>query len=64
MKELFTLKSKTINVSYLIAIFGTIEMNLPIVKEQLGDYYGWVFIGVAGMYAVLRKVTTKPLSEK
>ena len=54
-------KSRTLDWSVLLAVFGVIEMNLPMVKEQLGDYYGWVFIGSAVITAVLRKVTTKPL---
>jgi len=57
-------KSKTINVSILIGILGMLEMNLPMVKEQLGDYYGWIFIGISAIGIVLRKLTTKPLSEK
>lgn len=56
--------SKTLDVSTLVVIFGVIEQNLPMVREQLGDYYGMVFMGVGIIFAVLRKITTKPLGEK
>ena len=56
--------SKTIDATAVCALFGALEQNLPMVREQLGDYYGWIFIFVAGVFAVLRKVTTKPLGEK
>ncbi len=62
MKQYF--KSKTINFSVLIGILGMLEMNMPMIKEQLGDYYGFVFIGIATISILLRAVTTKPLSEK
>jgi len=52
------------NFSYLLAAFGVIEQNLPMVKEQIGDSYGLVFMGVGVVVAVLRKVTTQPLNEK
>ena len=64
MKELLTLKSKTINFSYVVAGFGAIQQYLPNVQEQLGSYYGMIFMAVGVVYAVLRKVTIKPLSEK
>jgi len=57
-------KSKTINFSYILVVMGVIEMNLPYVKEQLGDYYGFILMGVGVVVAVLRKVTNKPLSER
>ena len=64
MKELLTLKSKTINLSYVVAAFGAAQMYLPEMKVMLGEYYGLIFMVVGVAYAVLRKVTTKPLSEK
>jgi len=56
--------SKTIDFGLLVGIFGMIEMNLPMVKEQLGDYYGWIFMGISAAVLVLRKLTTKPLGDK
>lgn len=58
------LKSKTINFALLLAMFGAAEQNLPLVQDALGDKYGWVMMAVAAIVAVLRVVTTKPLSEK
>jgi len=57
-------KSKTLNFAVVVTVFGIIELNLPLVKENLGNYYGYVFIGIAIIVAVLRKLTTKPLNEK
>lgn len=56
--------SKTIDFGLLVGVFGMIELNLPIVKDQLGDYYGWVFMGISAAVIVLRKMTNKPLGEK
>jgi len=57
-------KSKTINFSYLLTIFGVLELNMPLIIEQLGDNYGYLFIGVSIIVGILRKVTTQPLSDK
>ena len=56
--------SRTYDFAAILAAFGAVEQNLPMVKEQLGDYYGFVFMGVAVVVAVLRKVTTKPVGQK
>ena len=58
------LKSKTINFALLLAVFGAVEQNLPLVKGMVGDNYGWIMMGVAAIVAALRVVTTQPLSEK
>ena len=55
--------SRTYDFAAVIAGFGALEQNLPMVREQLGDYYGFIFIAVAGIVAVLRKVTTGPVGE-
>lgn len=57
-------KSKTINWSLFIALFGMLELNLPQVRPLLGDYYGLVLIGIAGVNIVLRHLTTKSLEDK
>jgi hypothetical protein len=57
-------KSRTYDWSAFLVLFGVVEMNLPMVKEQLGDNYGWIFIGVAIVTALLRKVTTGPVGQK
>lgn len=53
--------SRTYDMAAIIAAFGVVEQNLPMVKEQLGDHYGFIFIGVAIIVAVLRKITTGPV---
>ena len=55
--------SKTMDFAALLAVFGTIEQNLPMVKDMIGDNYGLVFIGVSVIVALLRMVTTKPLGD-
>ena len=47
-----------------MAGLGAAEMYLPMVKEQLGSHYGVVLMVIGVSVAVLRKVTTKPLSER
>jgi len=64
MKDLLNFNSDTIKLSYIVAVLGVIETNLPMVRDQLGDYYGWIFMAVGAAFAVLRKKTTKPLSER
>ena len=58
------LKSKTINFSLILAVLGVVEMNLPMVKDMLGDYYGISFMVIAAIVAGLRVVTKAPLSDK
>ena len=57
-------KSRTYDFAGVLAVFGVIEMNLPLVKEQLGDWYGFIFIGVAVAVVLLRRVTTGPVGDK
>lgn len=59
-----TIGSRTMDFSVLLTVFGVFEMNLPLVRDTLGDYYGAVFIVIAVITALLRKATTKPLGEK
>ena len=54
--------SKTIDATVVTAVLGAIIQFLPMVKEQLADHYGWIFIVLSAVFAGLRKVTTKPLS--
>ncbi|MCK5236069.1 MAG: hypothetical protein KAR06_03705 [Deltaproteobacteria bacterium] len=56
--------SKTIDFGTVILGMGVIEQNLPLVREQLGDYYGFIVMGIGIGIIVLRKMTTKPLAEK
>ena len=59
------LKSKTINFSLLLALFGAAQLNLEAVQDFVSpEVYGWTTMGIAVLVAVLRVVTTQPLSEK
>lgn len=57
-------KSRFLDFGALIGVFGVLEQNLPLVREQLGDYYGIIFIGIAVITFMLRYVTTGPVGEK
>lgn len=58
------MRSKTIIFSMLLAIVGTLELNIHLLQDMLGDYYGISYVGIAVAVAVLRAVTTKPLRDK
>ena len=58
-------KSKTINFSMVLAVFGTVQANLPALQAAISPAaYGWIMFGSAIVVALLRVVTTKPLAEK
>lgn len=57
-------KSRTYDYATFVILLGVVEQNLPMVREQLGEYYGWVFIGVGLGIAWLRRKTTGPVGEK
>ena len=57
-------KSRTFDTASLVIAFGVIEQNLPLVRDQLGDYYGFIFIAVGIIFGLLRKVTNGPVGEK
>lgn len=59
------MKSKTLWFSVSLAVFGVLEMQQALVRELVGqEHFGAVMLGIAIVTAVLRVVTTKPLSEK
>jgi len=59
------LKSKTLGFAAVLAAFGAAQATLPAVQNFISpDLYGWLTVGIAVTVAVLRVVTTKPLSEK
>jgi hypothetical protein len=59
------LKSKTLMFAALLAAFGAAQSTLPAVRDFVSpDLYGYITLAVAVLVAVLRVVTTKPLSEK
>lgn len=59
------LKSKTIWFSIALAVLGVVEMQLGQFQQYMPPWgYGLLTIGISVCVAVLRVVTTQPLSEK
>lgn len=58
------LKSKTNWTALAVSVLGVIEMNYPMLKPMLGDYYGLSFIAVGIVMAVLREFTKEPVRDK
>lgn len=56
--------SKTIDFGTVVLAMGVIEQNLPLIREQLGNYYGFIVMGIGVGIIVLRKLTTAPLDAK
>ena len=59
MKSRF--QSKTMWLSALAAAFGAAQIALPTLAGELMGYHGWVTLGLAVAYAVLREITTQPV---
>ncbi len=57
-------KSKTMDYAALLAIFGAILQGLPMIQEQLEGNYGFIFMFVSVIVAVLRMKTTQGLEDK
>lgn len=64
MKILKHLKSKTQLFNIALAVIGVIELNMHLLRDNLGDSYGLVFIAVSCAGLVLRTLTTEPISDK
>ena len=63
MRKVF--KSKTIWFAIVLSILGAIQDNIPELKDSISqDSYGTILQCVAIVIAILRTVTTKPLSDK
>lgn len=59
------LKSRTIQFALLLAIFGVIEANLQFFAQYMtSQVFGYFAMAVGLVVAVLRVITTVPLSEK
>ena len=57
-------KSKTNWYLLGLTVLTTAQANLPLLQEYLKDHFGWVmFLNILSV-AILRQVTTKPISEK
>lgn len=57
-------KSKTIIFSWLLLILGVVEINMHMLQEYLGEYYGITFMCVAIITAILRASTSQRISDK
>ena len=58
-------KSKTIWFSILLAALGAMQVNLPVVQSFINpEWYGWSTVAIAICVAILRAITTEPLSAK
>jgi hypothetical protein len=55
------IKSKTLWFSVVLAVLGAVELNAQIIPE---GYRGHALILIAGVSAILRFMTTVPVSEK
>lgn len=57
-------KSETLWIAGAFMVAGAIEMNLPFLKDIIGEQYYGIAVMVTGMIvAYLRFRTTKPVSE-
>lgn len=55
-------KSKTMWFSLALVIFGALLDNFNYVKDNINpDYYGFIFIGIGIVVAILRFVTTESI---
>jgi len=57
-------KSKTIWFGHALALLGIVEANMGLLRNNLGDYYGYVFIVIAIATYWLRSKTDKSLKAK
>lgn len=58
-------KSKTILFALLLAVLGVIEINIKVFSQYMTpELFGWFSISISVIVAVLRVLTTVPLSEK
>lgn len=58
------LKSKTYWLAMFTASLGIIEANVGLLREALGEHYGYAFIVVAILSMAVREATHGPVSDK
>lgn len=58
------LKSKTYWLAIATAGLGIVEVNMHLMQEMLGQYYGAAFIVVALLAMAVREMTTGPVTGK
>ena len=59
------LKSNTYRVAAFISIvIAPLEVNFHLLRDALGDNYGYAFIGFSIVMMVMRELTTKSIQDK
>jgi hypothetical protein len=59
------IKSKTMNFAMVLGLLGLAQANLPALQAVISPgAYGYITMAIGVAVAVLRVVTTQPLSEK
>jgi hypothetical protein len=56
-------KSKTINTALVITVLGIVELNMHMLRDNLGDWYGFSYIAIGCIMAWLRFKTTEGISD-
>ena len=57
-------KSKTYWLALLVTILPVLQSNWSLLQQYFGEYQNLVYVVIGVFIAILREVTTKPLSEK
>lgn len=58
-------RSKTLWFSAILAVLGAMELHSALLRDLVGaEHFGAVMLAISVVTAVLRVVTTQPLSEK
>lgn len=58
-------KSKTMWFAFALVVFGAIEAGFPYLQNIIDSkYYGVLLVAIGIVVAVLRFLTTQPISEK
>lgn len=60
-------KSRTLDKEFLagaVGLIGVFQDKLPMVQDSLGNYYGWIMLGLAAVGYWLRYKTTGKVGDK
>jgi len=55
-------KSKTNWFALALTGMGALQANFPMLREQAGEFYPYIFIGIGIVVALLREVTSEPVA--
>lgn len=58
------IKSKTYLLNHVVAMIGILEVNLHLLRNSLGNHYGYAFIGVAIAGYIVRELTKGAVDDK